>query len=142
MPLAPILRRFPLVRAMRTRMLDMNSEAKPRPPMDPVLRRQLLDEFDARDRAAGQADRPRPVVVAGARRRRGGSTTAGSRARGGAKAGMTAGGARLVPNRPNTTVNLSNLPCLVSGGRIRSGWYETDKRSGMVVVLRPFDTSQ
>jgi hypothetical protein len=26
-------------------MLDMNSEAKPRAPMDPLLRRRLLDEF-------------------------------------------------------------------------------------------------
>ena len=45
LPLAPFLRRFPLVRAMRTKMLDMNSQAKPRPPMDPALRRRLLDEF-------------------------------------------------------------------------------------------------
>ncbi len=45
LPLAPFLRRFPFVRAVRTRMLDMNSEAKPRAPMDPLLRRQLLDEF-------------------------------------------------------------------------------------------------
>ena len=45
LPLAPFLRRFPLVRAVRTRMLAMNSEAKPRAPMDPGLRRQLLDEF-------------------------------------------------------------------------------------------------
>ena len=45
LPLAPFLRRFPLVRAVRTRLLDMNSETKPRAPMDPVLRRQLLDEF-------------------------------------------------------------------------------------------------
>jgi hypothetical protein len=45
LPLAPLLRRFPLVRAVRTRLLDMNSEAKPRAPMDPVLRRQLLAEF-------------------------------------------------------------------------------------------------
>ena len=45
LPLAPFLRRFRLVRAIRTRMLDMNSEAKPRAPMDPALRRQLLDEF-------------------------------------------------------------------------------------------------
>jgi Sulfotransferase domain len=45
LPLAPYLRRFPLVRSMRTKMLEMNSEAKPRPPMDPALRRQLLDEF-------------------------------------------------------------------------------------------------
>jgi len=45
LPLAPALRRFPLVRSLRTRLLEMNSEAKPRPPMDPELRRQLLDEF-------------------------------------------------------------------------------------------------
>lgn len=45
LPLAPFLRRFPLVRAVRTRLLDMNSEVKPRAPMDPVLRRQLLHEF-------------------------------------------------------------------------------------------------
>jgi hypothetical protein len=45
LPLAPVLRRFPLVRSVRTRMLEMNSEARPRPPMDPELRRQLLDEF-------------------------------------------------------------------------------------------------
>jgi hypothetical protein len=45
LPLAPFLRRFPFVRAVRTKMLDMNSEAKPRAPMDPALRRQLLDEF-------------------------------------------------------------------------------------------------
>jgi hypothetical protein len=45
LPLAPFLRRFPLVRAARTKMLEMNSEAVPRAPMDPTLRRQLLDEF-------------------------------------------------------------------------------------------------
>lgn len=45
LPLAPFLRRFPLVRAVRTRMLEMNSAAEPRAPMDPELRRQLLDEF-------------------------------------------------------------------------------------------------
>jgi hypothetical protein len=45
LPLAPFLRRFPLVRAVRTKMLDINSEAKPRPPMDPALRAQLIDEF-------------------------------------------------------------------------------------------------
>ncbi len=44
MPLAPMLRRFPLVRSLRTRLLNMNSEARPRAPMDPALRRQLLDE--------------------------------------------------------------------------------------------------
>ena len=45
LPLAPFLRRFPLVRSMRTRMLEMNSEAKPRPPMDPALHAQLIAEF-------------------------------------------------------------------------------------------------
>ena len=44
LPLAPMLRRFPFVRALRTRMLAMNSEATPRQPMDPQLRRQLLEE--------------------------------------------------------------------------------------------------
>ena len=45
LPLAPFLRRFPLVRAVRTRMLELNSETRPRAPMDPDLRRRLLDEF-------------------------------------------------------------------------------------------------
>ena len=45
LPAAPILRRFPLVRAVRKRMLELNSETRPRAPMDPLLRRQLLDEF-------------------------------------------------------------------------------------------------
>jgi hypothetical protein len=45
LPLAPFLRRFPLVRALRTRMLEANSAAVPRAPMDPTLRRQLLEEF-------------------------------------------------------------------------------------------------
>ncbi len=45
LPLAPFLRRFKSVRSMRTRMLEMNSEAKPRAPMDPALRRQLIEEF-------------------------------------------------------------------------------------------------
>jgi hypothetical protein len=45
LPLAPVLRRFAFVRALRTRMLEMNSEAKPRPPMDPALRRELTLEF-------------------------------------------------------------------------------------------------
>jgi hypothetical protein len=45
LPLAPFLRRFPMVRAVRTRLLEANSEAKPRAPMDPALRRQLIDEF-------------------------------------------------------------------------------------------------
>ena len=46
MPVAPLLRRFPLVRALRTKMLQMNSEERSRPPLDPALRRQLLDEFE------------------------------------------------------------------------------------------------
>jgi hypothetical protein len=46
MPVAPMLRRFPLVRAVRTRLLQMNSEARPRSPMDRALRRRLLDEFE------------------------------------------------------------------------------------------------
>ena len=45
LPLAPFLRRFKFVRSVRTRLLDANSEAKPRAPMDPVLRRQLVEEF-------------------------------------------------------------------------------------------------
>jgi hypothetical protein len=45
LPLAPFLRRFPVVRAVRTRMLEMNSEARPRAPMDPELRRRLTEEF-------------------------------------------------------------------------------------------------
>jgi hypothetical protein len=40
-----VLRRFPLVRAARTRLLKMNSEPKARAPMDPGLRRHLLDEL-------------------------------------------------------------------------------------------------
>ena len=45
LPLAPFLRRFPVVRAARTRMLELNSEVRPRKPMDPILRRRLLVEF-------------------------------------------------------------------------------------------------
>jgi len=45
MPIAPLLRRFAVVRAVRTRLLNMNSEPRPRAPMDPSLRSQLLDEF-------------------------------------------------------------------------------------------------
>jgi hypothetical protein len=44
LPLAPFLRRFRTVRALRTRLLEANSEVKPRQPMDAALRRQLLDE--------------------------------------------------------------------------------------------------
>ncbi len=58
LPLAPFLRRFPLVRAARTKMLEMNSEAKPRSPMDPGLRRELLDEFRPQiERLASLIDR-------------------------------------------------------------------------------------
>ncbi len=45
LPLAPVLRKVPLVRSARSRLLNMNSETRPRQPMDPALRRQLLDEF-------------------------------------------------------------------------------------------------
>jgi hypothetical protein len=45
LPLAPFLRRFKFVRSFRTRLLEANSEAKPRAAMDPALRRQLIDEF-------------------------------------------------------------------------------------------------
>ncbi len=73
LPLAPFLRRFPMVRALRTKMLEANSEAKPRAPMDPVLRRQLLDEFTPEIERLGEVigrdlshwlertDEPRPV---------------------------------------------------------------------------------
>jgi hypothetical protein len=44
LPLAPLLRRFPFVRSLRTALLNANSEPRPRPPMDPALRRRLLDE--------------------------------------------------------------------------------------------------
>jgi len=45
LPLAPFLRRFAFVRAFRTRMLEANSEVRSQPPMDPALRRQLIEEF-------------------------------------------------------------------------------------------------
>jgi hypothetical protein len=45
LPLAPFLRRFSFVRSLRTRMLDANSEVRTQPPMDPALRRQLIEEF-------------------------------------------------------------------------------------------------
>ena len=45
LPLAPVLRKVPVVRRARQRLLDMNSQARPRAPMDPALRRELLDEF-------------------------------------------------------------------------------------------------
>jgi hypothetical protein len=42
--LVPWLRRFSLVHWVRDRLLRLNSSAVRRPPMDPALRRQLLDE--------------------------------------------------------------------------------------------------
>jgi hypothetical protein len=42
---APRLRRFPLVRAVRTRMLEANSRVQERKPMDPELRRRLTEEM-------------------------------------------------------------------------------------------------
>jgi hypothetical protein len=45
LPLAPFLRRFAFVRAVRTRLLEANSEARPRQPMDPDLRRRLTEEM-------------------------------------------------------------------------------------------------
>jgi len=45
LPLAPFLRRFAFVRGLRGRMLQANSQAVPRAPMDPAFRRKLLDEF-------------------------------------------------------------------------------------------------
>jgi hypothetical protein len=54
LPLAPFLRRFHLVRALRTRMLEVNSKARQRPPMDAALRRQLLDEFEPEIRRLGE----------------------------------------------------------------------------------------
>jgi hypothetical protein len=54
LPLAPMLRKVPIVRAARTRLLQMNSETAPRAPMDPALRRQLLDEFTPEIERLGQ----------------------------------------------------------------------------------------
>ncbi|HUG49086.1 MAG TPA: sulfotransferase domain-containing protein [Candidatus Limnocylindria bacterium] len=45
LPLAPLLRRFPFVRAVRTRLLELNSEIRQRRAMDPVLRGRLTDEM-------------------------------------------------------------------------------------------------
>jgi hypothetical protein len=44
LPLAPFLRRLPIVRALRRRLLEANSEVRQREPMEPGLRRRLLDE--------------------------------------------------------------------------------------------------
>lgn len=58
LPLAPFLRRFKSVRALRTRMLEANSEARPRAPMDPQLRRELIAEFTPQiERLAALIDR-------------------------------------------------------------------------------------
>jgi hypothetical protein len=54
LPLAPMLRKVPIVRAARTRLLQMNSETRPRAPMDPLLRGQLLDEFTPEIERLGQ----------------------------------------------------------------------------------------
>jgi hypothetical protein len=54
LPLAPVLRRFKFVRAFRTRLLEANSEAKPRAPMDPALRRQLIEEFTPEIKRLGE----------------------------------------------------------------------------------------
>jgi hypothetical protein len=43
--IVPVLRRYPIVHRLRARLLAMNSEAAPRQPMDPALRRQLQEEF-------------------------------------------------------------------------------------------------
>jgi hypothetical protein len=45
LPLAPFLRRFRSVRALRTRLLEANSEVRRREPMDPALRRALTEEL-------------------------------------------------------------------------------------------------
>jgi Sulfotransferase family len=44
-PLIPRLRRFPLVHALRARLLSLNSRRVARPPMDPALRSQLRAEL-------------------------------------------------------------------------------------------------
>jgi hypothetical protein len=44
LPFVRVLRNIPFVRAARGRLLEMNSEAKPRAPMDPDLRVRLLAE--------------------------------------------------------------------------------------------------
>jgi hypothetical protein len=44
LPLAPFLRRFKTVRALRTRLLEANSEVRPRQPMEAALRSRLLAE--------------------------------------------------------------------------------------------------
>lgn len=45
LPLAPLLRRFKTVRALRTRLLEANSEVRERAPMSAELRRQLTAEL-------------------------------------------------------------------------------------------------
>jgi hypothetical protein len=45
LPLAPFLRRFKTVRALRTRLLEANSEVRERAPMNPALRRELTLEM-------------------------------------------------------------------------------------------------
>jgi sulfotransferase family protein len=51
--LVPLIRRFPLAHALRDRMLRVNSSPERRPPMDPELRRRLLNEFTPQIRRLG-----------------------------------------------------------------------------------------
>ena len=44
-PLIPFLRRYPLVHALRARLLSLNSRRVPRAPMDPELRSRLREEL-------------------------------------------------------------------------------------------------
>jgi len=52
--LVPWLRRFPLVHTIRRGVLRLNSSAVRRPPMNPALRRQLLDEHADEIRRLGR----------------------------------------------------------------------------------------
>ncbi len=54
MPLAPLLRRFPLVRAARSRLLEANSQARRRQPLDPQLRQRLTSEMAPEIERLGQ----------------------------------------------------------------------------------------
>jgi Sulfotransferase family len=44
--IAPVLRRYPVMHALRNRLLAANSVRETRPPMDPQLRTSLLQEFE------------------------------------------------------------------------------------------------
>jgi hypothetical protein len=54
LPLAPYLRRFPLVRTTRERLLQLNSRAQRRAPLDPGLRRRLTAEMAPEIQRLGQ----------------------------------------------------------------------------------------